>query len=187
MKKIGAWAIGTTFILTGCHKTIQEPVQIEAREDAAIEASPLCNVSFSPPANWRMVDSSELSPSVKLMVVGAGSETFPPSINLTVEAYPGTLKEYLQCVAAINQSKGYDWKDLGIIRTAAGNASYSQVDRTSEWGDIRMMHVILQNDGMIYIMTAAALKNEFAVQYRSFFNAFKSLEIKPCASEEIGS
>lgn len=132
-------------------------------------------IIFTPPSGWRNADPSALPPHVKLMVVGHGLKELPPSMNLGVENYTGTLKNYLKRVKDLNRSKGYEWKDLGTIRTEAGNASLSQVDIKTEWGDVRMMHVILLRDKMIYILTAAALKEEFSSNYKEIFNSFRSL------------
>lgn len=132
-------------------------------------------VTFTPPKGWRSVNPKDLPKSVKFMVVGQGSQTFPPSINLGTESFSGTLKDYLNMIKEINSSQGAAWKDLGKIDTLAGQASLSQVDAETEWGHIRMMHVILIKAGTAYILTAAALKEEFPKYYKEFFASMKSL------------
>lgn len=134
-------------------------------------------VMFTPPSGWQLTDSKELPKSVKVMVVGKGAKEYPPSINLSTEEYAGTLKQYLKIVKAINDSQGSEWKDLGTIRTDAGDASLSQVDAKSQWGETRLMHVILLKDGIVYILTAASLKDEFPKFYKDFFNSLRSLRI----------
>lgn len=133
------------------------------------------SVLFTPPEGWRMAAAESLPPCVKAMVVGKGAFEFPPSINLGTETYSGNLKQYLKRIKDINASQGVDWKDLGTIRTEAGDASLSQVDTKTQWGEVRMMHVILLKDGTAYILTAAALKDEFAKFYKDFFNSLRSL------------
>ena len=132
-------------------------------------------VMFTPPSGWRTADRNGLPKHVNVMVVGKGSHEFPPSISLGTEIYPGTLKQYLKRVKEINTGKGNEWKDLGTIRTEAGNASLSQVDTRTQWGDVRMMHVMLYRDGTVYILTASSLKDEFSKYYKEFFNALRSL------------
>lgn len=132
-------------------------------------------ITFTPPQGWRTADQLGLPPSVKIMVVGQGSHTFPPSINLGTEKYKGTLREYLSMIKDINNSQGADWKDLGTIKTQAGNASLSQVDSKTEWGDVRMMHSIIVQDGNAYVLTCAALKEEFPKFYKDFFSSMRSL------------
>lgn len=118
------------------------------------------------------------------MVVGKGKGQFPPSINLATEPYKGTLKEYLKLVKSINAAKGVEWKDLGKIKTEAGEGSLSQVDTKMQWGDVRMLHTILVRKGTVYIVTAAALKEEFPSLYQPFFNSMRSLSIEE--DESIG-
>ncbi|NGX42551.1 MAG: hypothetical protein K940chlam7_00831 [Chlamydiae bacterium] len=142
-------------------------------------------IVFSPPQRWHLADPEALPPSVKLMVVGKGNYEFPPSINLSTEEFEGTVKDYLKIVKEINSSQGSDWKDLGVIRTKAGEASLSQADVVTEWGGVRMMHVIISRNGMIYILTAAALKEEFPKFYKTFFESLRSLRINKDPEEMV--
>jgi hypothetical protein len=132
-------------------------------------------IIFTPPSGWRNAEKSALPKQVKLMVIGKGPNEFPPSISIATETYSGSLKDYLKIVKQINSSKGQIWKDLGNLRTEAGNASLSQTDSQSEWGNIRMMHVILKKNGTVYIITAAALKDEFPKFYKEIFTTLRSL------------
>lgn len=132
---------------------------------------------FTPPQGWRFSTSQPLPDNIQTMVVGKGQHEFPPSMNLGVEYYGGTLKDYLKVVKAINEAQGSEWKDLGTIRTEAGEASLSQQDMKTNWGDVREMHVILVKNGTVYILTAAALKEEFPKFYKDFFLAMRSLRI----------
>jgi hypothetical protein len=99
-------------------------------------------------------------------------------MNLMVDEYPGTRKEYLKIAKAISEASGADWKDLGSIQTEAGNASLLQEDFKTEWGMLRMLHVVFLREGMVYILTAAALKDEFAQFYPQFFKSLRSLKIQ---------
>lgn len=134
-------------------------------------------VLFTPPAGWGLADTTSLPPHVRAMVVGKGPSAFPPSMNLSWEPYKGTLKQYLKTVKNLNSAHGYEWKDLGTIQTQAGNASLSQVDTKSQWGDVRLMHVILIKNGNVYILTASALKNEFSQFYKDFFASMRSIRV----------
>jgi hypothetical protein len=137
------------------------------------------SVSFTPPAGWKIADPKALSPYVKIMVVGKGEKEFPPSINLAIDPFKGSLKEYLKIVKRYNDSQKAEWKDLGTIMTGAGEASLSQVDTKTKWGVEREMQLIFIRDGSAYILTAAALKDEFANHYNEFFAALKSVRINP--------
>lgn len=132
---------------------------------------------FTPPPEWKSADPALLPEHVKVMVIGKGKNELSPSINLGYEAFEGSLNDYLKIVKDINKSQKDPWIDLGMIETKSGPASLSQVDMASEWGTIRQMHVILLKNGIIYILTAAALKEEFPKYYSIFFESLKSLEI----------
>lgn len=150
-----------------------------ARED--VEA-----ILFTPPPGWGSVDPGKLPGSVKVMVVRQDSDTsYPPSINLGMEDYKGSLKDYLKIVKAINESQHAEWKNLGTIHTEAGKASLSQVDMSTSWGTVRLMHVILVKKGQAYIMTAAALRDEFPRFYSEFFNAMRSLRFGRVAPDQL--
>lgn len=140
---------------------------------------------FTPPPNWQVADSSILPETVLVMVVGKSTSAFPPSINLGAEHFSGTVKQYLKRVKELNQAQGFEWKDLGSIKTEAGDVSLSQVDRKNEWGEIRMMHLITKKNDTIYILTAASLKEEFPRYYNDFFSVFRSFRFNKTAHEMV--
>lgn len=154
----------------------KEQVAKEEQEDGI--------VYFVPPTGWRLADNNLLPSHVKVMVVGTGP-SLPPSMNLSIESYKGTLKQYLKTIKNMNDAQGYEWKDLGTIKTDAGIASLSQVDTKSQWGDVRLMHVILLKNGKIYILTASALKQDFSTNYKDFFAAMRSLRVAKDAYELV--
>ncbi len=154
--------------------------QMSADEQLPVDASGSEIVSFQPPLGWKKAEAnSSLSPNIKALVIGPSDSLVPPSINLATESYSGTLKDYLKIVRSIGIKKGSNWKDLGSFNTKAGKGHLTQLDTQSVWGDIRMMHVILLKNGVIYILTAAALKSEFPSHYKSFFDSLSSLQIEP--------
>lgn len=130
---------------------------------------------FTPPEGWLAADPKNLPANVKIIIAGKGSKEFPPSMNLAVEKYAGDLKSYLKIVKGINEQHKTPWKDLGTIKTGIGEASLSQVNMLTEWGEVRMMHVIAKYGDSIYILTASALKSEFSKFYPIFFAAMSSL------------
>lgn len=132
-------------------------------------------VLFTPPSGWRIADKSTLPPAVRIMVVGKGAHDFPPSIHLGTDQYDGSLKEYLKLVKSINDAHGSQWTDLGMIKTEAGEASLSQLDTKTKWGEVRYLQEILIKDGTVFILTAAASKDEFPNFYNDFFKSLQSL------------
>lgn len=164
--------------------SLSYPLQAEELLVKSIEPSPqqsetqtVESARFTPPEGWRFADAKSLPKGVQVMVVGQGQREFPPSINLGTDSYQGSLKDYLKVVKAINDAHGDQWKDLGTIRTEAGEASLSQLDTKMTWGDVRMMQVILIKNDTVYILTSAALKEEFPKFYKDFFRAMRSLNV----------
>lgn len=176
MKKYAFFLLCTLSILSSSTSQAEE----DSTPDFLAIAKQPGAVSFTPPNGWQLADSKSLPKAVQVMVVGKGQRELPPTINLAVDHFNGTLREYLKTrVKATNDSQGADWKDLGTIQTEAGNASLSQVDVKTSWGEIREMHVILIKNSTVYILTAAALKEEFPKFYKDFFRSLRSLKINP--------
>lgn len=133
---------------------------------------------FTPPKDWKIADQSMLTPHVKVFVIGPKLlSEMPPTMNLLIEPYTGTLKSYLKQVKKINESHGDAWKDLGSLKTKTGEASLSQVEVRSKWGGEKLMQAIVVKNGYAYVLTASAAKNEFGRFYQQFYNALRSLQI----------
>lgn len=133
---------------------------------------------FTPPKGWRAAQKKDLSPHVKIFVIGPKLQNeMPPTMNLMIEPYNGTLKSYLKDVKKINDAHGDAWKDLGALKTKAGEANLSQVEMRSKWGGEKLMHAIIVKNGYAYVLTATAAKNEFGRFYQQFYSALRSLQI----------
>lgn len=140
---------------------------------------------FSPPESWWIVDPSLLPSSVKILIKAPEQNKYPPSINLVTDHCGCDLKTYLKKIKAINQADALPWRDLGTIETAAGVASLSQLDTDTNWGQVRMMHAILVQEGTAHILTCAALKEEFPKHYETFFSAMKSLRFNKSLIQQL--
>lgn len=134
-------------------------------------------VVFTPPSGWRMAEKKDLPKHVLAMVIGKGKEDYPPSMNLGYDPFSGSIKDYMKLIKEINLSQGCILQELGTIKTQSGQATLSQFDEKTEWGVVRQMHAILLQDGIAYILTASALKEEFSHFYEQFFKAIQSLKI----------
>lgn len=143
------------------------------------ESTPAPGIAtFSPPKGWLAADKNVLSEHVKILVVGPKIKNdMPPTMNLMIEPYNGTLKTYLKSVKKINDAHGDAWKDLGTLKTKSGEASLSQVEIRSKWGGEKLMHAIIVKNGYAYVLTASAAKNEFGRFYQQFYSSLRSLQI----------
>ncbi|MBA3957626.1 MAG: hypothetical protein H0X51_04420 [Parachlamydiaceae bacterium] len=166
------WIFAATVMISPTNASEADQVKSENTE----KQDEVKIIQFTPPAGWRFADTKSQK-HVHTMVVGKGQRELPPSITLGTDRSPGTLKEYLKRIKGISESKGGDWKDLGNILTDAGEARLVQEDMKTQWGELRIMYVILLKNGTAYILTAAALKEEFAKFYPEFFRSMRSLRI----------
>jgi len=142
---------------------------------------------FVPPKGWGAADLSEFPEGLKAMVVGKGKGPYPPSINLWIEPYLGTQKNYMKSIKEICHADKEEFRDLGEIKTEAGTALLCQVDRRTKWGNERQLHALIVRYDKAYLLTAAALKDEFADHYAEFFKAIRSMNINKGVYEQITS
>ncbi len=185
-KLFHVFLFGGFCLLTPLHAQTFSPLLKDQTKASAQKSQEEEVILFTPPSGWHLADTSSFNlPHVKVMVVGKGPSHLPPSMNLSMEPYKGSLKQYLRTVKNMNAAKGDEWKDLGTIRTEAGNASLSQVDTKTQWGTMRLMQVILLKNQNIYILTASALKDEFSLFYKDFFAAMRSLRVAKDVFEAI--
>lgn len=158
------------------------PSPIFAKHSATIERAaeltPASLCYFIPPQGWEIADPKGLSPRVKIAFVKNTGKGFCPSINLATEETTTSLNDYLKAVKAIHeQDRNNHWRALGKVRTNAGLAQLTEVDSSSQWGPIRILQLIFMKDGSAYVLTAAALKEEFSDYYKEIQSAFRSLTL----------
>jgi len=133
---------------------------------------------FIPPQGWEIADQSILSPRVKIAFIKNTGKGFCPSLNLAIESTQVSLVDYLKSVKAIHeQNRSNHWRQLGKVRTPAGLAQLTEMDSTTEWGPIRILQLILVKEGHAYVLTAAALKEEFSNFYKEIQASFRSLTL----------
>lgn len=73
-------------------------------------------VNFTPPAGWKKCAHADLGSHVKIMIVGNGNQEYPPSMNLVVEPFEGSLKDYLKIIKTFNEKKGTAGKILERLK-----------------------------------------------------------------------
>ncbi len=163
------WAIAPSIAHVKQHTTSVEKAA-QATSDS------LC--FFIPPSGWEIADPKSLSPHVKIAFLKHTQSGLCPSINLAVEKTSVSLNEYLKAVRTIHeQDRGNTWRALGKVRTNAGLAQLTEIDSKSEWGPVRILQLVLLKDGYAYVVTSAALKEEFSSYYKEIQSAFRSLTL----------
>jgi hypothetical protein len=136
------------------------------------------NCTFSYPKEWSVVIDDTLPEVVEVMVKGGGEYELPPSLNLATEHVSLSQKEYVHNVLQLHKARNsHNVKVLGTIQTFSSPATLIEYQTKSGWGDVRMIQAIIVETETAYILTAAALKEEFPQFYKEFFSSIQSLKI----------
>lgn len=133
---------------------------------------------FDPPGDWECAFPDHLSACIQVGFLGKGSTPFRPSINLAIEEIDVGLKRYVKAVKEIHLAqKGTVWRDLGKFNTRLGEGRLTEIATTSPLGAVKMLQMIAVVDKTAYILTGAAIKDEFLRFQESFIQTFQSLRL----------
>ena len=152
----------------------------------ALIITPLCFIGseispiplFDPPLEWECALADKLSPCVQIGFLGKGSTAFRPSINLAIEEVDVGLKEYIKAVKDIHLGQtGTTWRDLGKFKTRSGEGRLTEIGTSCPLGPIKMLQMILIKGKTAYILTGAAIKDDFLKFQESFTRAFQSFRL----------
>jgi hypothetical protein len=141
-------------------------------------SSLLADATFTPPKDWKKADDSALAKSVKEAFFTKSKKEIPPSINLALEKVSLTAHEYLKAVQKTHESDPKNrWRKLGSIKTSSGTAYLTSLDTETPAGTVRILQSILLDSGTAYILTGAALQEEFPLYQKEFLDSFQSLVV----------
>lgn len=138
-----------------------------------------------PPKGWECInDPQQLPQKVKVIFVGSsgqGNNPFTPSLNLATEVTALSLKEYAAQAKAYHESRaGTRCTVIGTIQTNAGPAHMLQIDRSSQWGDIRFIQAMYIQGTEAFVITATCLKSDFSILSSQIFKAIQSFSLPAC-------
>lgn len=135
----------------------------------------------SPPKGWECItDPSQLPAKVHSVYIGSCSKqnAFAPSLNITREETSLAKEEYVTLAKTYHESQGKTrCTRVGQLKTGSGMVEVLQIDRPSQWGDVRFVQAILLHGGEAYVVTATCLKNEFHLYSSQIFKAIQSLNV----------
>lgn len=131
------------------------------------------------PQGWECInDPKQLPAKVKVVYVGSGKWQLTPSINLAVEESSRTIDEYLEEAKAYHEkSAATKVTKLGIVKTKAGEAKVLQIDRATNWGNVRFIQATLMVNKNAYVITATCLQEEFGQVSRAIFQTIQSFTL----------
>lgn len=133
---------------------------------------------FLPPTNWQAATPSTLSSYVQIGFIGKGASEFRPSVNFATEAVDVSLKQYVKAVKKIHAEEvNTSWRDLGKFMMQAGEGRLTEMTSASPWGEVKILQALFVKDGTAYIITGAALKQEFEQFQLDFLKTFRSFSL----------
>lgn len=134
---------------------------------------------FVPPKGWEIASPDASHKHVKIGFIGPSKQGFSASINLATEQIGNlSMAEYLKAVKEIYERTPQNrFRQLGKIKTGAGDSQLIEIDTKTEWGDIRMMQMITLKDKIAYIVTVAAQKEEFGTLIKEFHQSLQSFTL----------
>lgn len=133
---------------------------------------------FHPPDDWEFAHPTAHSSFVKVGFLGKGSTPFRPSINMAIEIIDVNAKEYLKAVKEIHLAEPEtSWRDLGRFTTKAGEARLTEITNQGAAGEIKMLQMILVKGSYAYILTGAAIKQDYLNMQGIFTKTFQSFAL----------
>ncbi|MCC5831420.1 MAG: hypothetical protein JJU12_00050 [Chlamydiales bacterium] len=135
--------------------------------------------SLTPPKGWDCInDPGQLPQRVSIIYIGAGKTQFTPSLNVATEPTDLPLDQYLSIAKSYHQAQGDTrCKQLGTVDTRAGKAQLLQIDRVTQWGNVRFIQAVLIRDKKAYVVTATCLQEEFSSLSSQIFKSIQSFTI----------
>lgn len=134
---------------------------------------------FDPPNGWECALPAKIAPCIQVGFIGKGSTLLKPSINLAIEEVDVNLNQYLKAVKEIHLGEpGTNWRDLGKFTTRTGAGRLTEITTSSPLGEIRMLQMIVVKNNTAYILTGAAIKEDFLRFQETFIKSFQSLRLE---------
>ncbi|MCH9608950.1 MAG: hypothetical protein S4CHLAM45_03090 [Chlamydiales bacterium] len=137
-------------------------------------------VSISQPKGWdRIQDPNQLPAKIELIYVGSAQSKFRPSINVAKEEISVPLNDYVEAAKEYHSRAPQTLiQELGTIKTASGPGKLLQIDRKTEWGNVRFIQASIAIDKVAYVITGTCLKEEFGTYCTTFFDAIKTFKVE---------
>ena len=150
----------------------------EGIQESYIDISKPGMCMFDIPTGWKEIDSMTLTKHVQVFVKAPIKNTLAPSINLATEPVSVSISEFVMHAKKLYSStKSYIWKDVGIIKTQAGEAHLALIDSISKFGPAKIIQAIIINNSIAYTLTTCCLKKDFPIYQKYFFQAIRSFTI----------
>lgn len=142
---------------------------------------------MTPPKGWESIDDAlQLPQKVKVIFIGTSTSKSPfsPSINVACEETTLTQERYVSDAKTYHEGQSQTKCTLvGKFETESGTATLLQIDRPSQWGEIRFIQAILVHSQDAYVVTATCLKQDFSALSSQLFKSIRSLNISRLSAQ----
>lgn len=144
------------------------------------KTEPSLPFSFTPPKKWQCIADKEALPAkVMAIYIGTGKKGFTPSINIATEETEASLLEYINLAKQYHESQSEtQCYNLGSYETKGGSLELLQIDKKTQWGNIRFLQGTLIAGKTAFVLTATCLEEEYSTYYPQFLQAFQSFNPK---------
>ena len=133
---------------------------------------------IEPPKGWRISNPSLYEKGVKITLIAPSKKGFTPSLTLSSEKVGEiTYETYEHALKTLYRLDHF--QKLGTFSSLAGTGHLYQIDRKSQWGEIRLLQGFILHRGYALILTGALLKSDFLKFLETYQAAFCSLQTFP--------
>jgi len=133
---------------------------------------------FIPPKDWIVVNPSTYTKYIKVMFAKNEKAICRPTIILSTQETDLSLDDYTNTAKKEHEiDPNITYKILGQLDLLTGKASLSEVSKTVNGIDYKILQLISIKDKTAYVLTAASKKEEVVDNYKIFTDSFKTFEL----------
>ncbi len=133
---------------------------------------------FIPPKNWVILNPKIYTKYIKVIFAKNEKTICRPTIILSMQETDLSLDDYTNKAKKEHEiDPNITYKILGPLDLLNGKAILSEVCKTVNTIDYKILQLILIKDCIAYVLTAASKKGDIVDNYKIFTDSFKTFEL----------
>ena len=133
---------------------------------------------FIPPKNWVILNPKIYTKYIKVIFAKNEKTICRPTIILSMQETDLSLDDYTNKAKKEHEiDPNITYKILGPLDLLNGKAILSEVCKTVNTIDYKILQLILIKDCIAYVLTAASKKEDIVDNYKIFTDSFKTFEL----------